>query len=128
MAKSQEKTHPRHVKTRQEWAFIHPSGFEPLTFGSVGRFARDVSTCPCNYLRQFQKNSAAPQQHIGDDACQKMATSDTNDPANAPENEPRIGDDFQSLGRLIAAWPTLPAHARTTILQIADVLSVPPIT
>jgi hypothetical protein len=49
-----------------------------------------------------------------------------NHAANSLENDTHRDDDFQSLSRLIAVWPTLPAHARATILQIANVLSLPP--
>ncbi len=96
------------------------------TLVSVDCFARDVRDMPGNHLRQIPPAAAASQQHFGDQACQHLAASDAKQMTDVLENAPQTGDDFQNLSRLIAAWPSLPAHARTTILQFADALASPP--
>jgi hypothetical protein len=105
---------------------VHPTGFEPVTLGSEDHSNGVVSTLPSKNLRQIHKSFAAPQQHFGGPPCLELATNDMNHAANSLENDTHRDDDFQSLSRLIAVWPTLPAHARATILQIANVLSLPP--
>jgi len=105
---------------------VHPEVFEPPALGSEDRIAPAVSRLPDSSLRQIRPISAAPQQHFGGLPCPELATHDVDQAFNPIENLPQVGNDFRSLSRLIAAWPALPDHARATILQIANVLSLPP--
>ncbi len=86
---------------------MHPIGFEPITFGSVGRCGIDGTCLADSDLRREQNLGCSPGCR---DGCAPKA------PNGSRSQDKSLREE---LAQLVAIWPELPIPVREAMLTLA---------